>query len=289
MFKPENLKTKIFLDSGDPTETEQALNLLGFLDGQTTNPSLIAKNPEIVKRIQTGEKLSSIEVKEFYREVIKKISNLLPNGSVSVEVYADKNTSTEDILREAIEMNGWIPNAHIKLPIIKNGLLVAEKFVKDGGKVNMTLCFNQEQGAVVHSATFGSMKGNVFLSPFIGRLDDIGINGMDLILNLKKMFETNQSHVEILAASVRSYEHFKYSLFLEVDIITAPLKILAEWAKNNFEIPNKDYIYNIQNLRSMVYEELDLNKNWKEYNIQHDLTDIGIDKFVKDWNSLIAK
>ena len=116
-MRPIGLKTKIFLDSGDPQETREALSVLGFLDGQTTNPSLIAKNPNAI-----GKKFSAAEVLNFYENVVKEVSSLIPQGSVSVEVYADKDTSSEEMLDQAKEFYGWIPNAHIKYPTITEGL-----------------------------------------------------------------------------------------------------------------------------------------------------------------------
>ena len=94
-MRPPNLKTKIFLDSGNPVETREAIKLLGFLDGQTTNPSLIAKNPELQAKLSAGEKLSSEDVNTFYKSVIEEIHSMIPDGSISIEVYADKNTSKE--------------------------------------------------------------------------------------------------------------------------------------------------------------------------------------------------
>src|SRR6185369_13659357 len=108
IMRPANLHTKIFLDSGDPAETKEALALLGFLDGQTTNPSLIAKNPATV-----GKKFSKTEIFDFYKTVVGEISALIPNGSVSIEVYADANTSSDEMLAQAREFFTWIPNAHI--------------------------------------------------------------------------------------------------------------------------------------------------------------------------------
>src|SRR3989344_4919947 len=194
---PQNLKTKIFLDSGDPNETRRALEELGFLDGQTTNPSLIAKNPDIQKRRAAGEVLTNDEVYSFYEGIVKEISSLIPEGSVSIEVYADHTTTTDEMLAQARAMYGWIPNpstsleagAQIKFPIVAAGLEAAEMFVREGKRVNMTLCFSQEQASAVYSATQGAKRGDVFLSPFVGRLDDRKENGMDLIKNILRMYK----------------------------------------------------------------------------------------------------
>ncbi|MFH1187841.1 MAG: transaldolase family protein [bacterium] len=286
-MKPTNLKTKIFLDSGDPNETKEAIKLLGFLDGQTTNPTLMAKNPYARERFERGDKFTSEEILSFYKNVVQEISSLLPNGSVSIEVYADKTTSKEEILKQAKEMFLWIPNAHIKLPINEAGLSAAEELAKENFRLNITLCFTQEQAAAVYAST-KSVKDRIFVSPFVGRLDDLGINGMDLIGNIVKMYkEGGDGHVEVLSASVRSIEHFLCSLKLGADIITAPVKILKEWTNMGMPIQDKDYAYNSEGLSAIEYKNIDLNKNWREYNIKHELTDKGIDRFASDWNGLI--
>src|SRR3989339_1153613 len=97
-MRPENLKTRIFLDSGDPLETKKTLNLLGFLDGQTTNPSLVAKNPLVRERLSQGNKFTKEEILAMYKKIVQDISDQIPDGSVSVEVYADFNTKAEEII-----------------------------------------------------------------------------------------------------------------------------------------------------------------------------------------------
>ncbi|MFH1564929.1 MAG: transaldolase family protein [bacterium] len=287
-MKPTNCKTKIFLDSGDLNETKEAIKLLGFLDGQTTNPTLIAKNPYARERFERGEKFTSEEILFFYKNVAQEISSLLPEGSVSIEVYADKTTSKEKIIKQAKEMFLWIPNAHIKLPINEAGLSAAEELAKENFRLNMTLCFTQEQAAAVYGST-KSVKEGIFVSPFVGRLDDLGINGMDLIGNIVKMYkEGGDGHVEVLSASIRGIEHFLCSIKLGADIITAPLKILKEWADMGMPIPDENYVYNSEGLSVIKYEDIELNKDWPEYNIKHELTDKGIDRFASDWNGLIG-
>lgn len=271
------MDTRIFLDSGDVAETKAAITLLGSLDGQTTNPSLIAKNPHT-----QGKKFTKEEIYAFYRTVVQEISSLIPNGSVSVEVYSDKTTSSEAMLVQAKEMNAWIPNAHIKLPITKNGLTAAAALVKQGIKVNLTLCFSQQQAAAVYAATIGAKKGDVFLSPFIGRLDDKGINGMDLINNCLEMFKGSDGHVELVAASIRNLDHLLNSINLKTDVVTVPLSILKEWQANPTIQPASS-----SNLKPITYEDIDLSLPWEKYNLQHELTDTGIDKFCADWNQLI--
>jgi transaldolase len=96
-MRPQNLKTKIFLDSGDPAETKEIINLLGFLDGQTTNPTLISKNPYAKERFERGEKFSKQEIYDFYRKVVTDIARLISNGSISIEVYACASTKAEEM------------------------------------------------------------------------------------------------------------------------------------------------------------------------------------------------
>lgn len=286
-MRPENLKTKIFLDGGDPKQTKEAINLLGFLDGQTTNPSLIAKNPSAQERIKRGSKFSKEEVKDFYNDVVRQISGLIPNGSVSIEVYADSSTKADAMLEEAKEMYSWIPNAHIKMPITKEGLKAAELAVNDGMRLNLTLCFDQEQAAAVYSATKGAKKGDIYVSPFVGRLDDKGINGMDLISNIIKMFRQGDGHVEVLSASIRNINHLLSSIWLGADIVTVPLKILKEWADIGLKIPDASYSYSVTGLNQIKFEDINLEQNWQQYNISHELTDRGLESFVKDWKAII--
>lgn len=286
-MKPENLKTRIFLDGGDPGETKELIELMGFLDGQTTNPTLISKNPEAKARMERGDKFSEEEILHFYKDVVNKISSLLPTGSISIEVYADASTSSEQMVKQGREMFSWIPNAQIKYPSATEGLKAAEQAIKEGMRINMTLCFRQEQAAAVYAATHGAKKGDVYVSPFIGRLDDRGEKGMDLIANILKMFSGGDDHVEVLTASVRSYDHMLYALQLGSDIITAPFKVLKEWGEKGTPIPGSDYKYDPGNLKPISYVELDLSKNWQDFDISHELTDKGMEKFSADWNNLI--
>jgi len=286
-MKPKNLKTKIFLDGGDPGETREIIRILGFLDGQTTNPTLISKNPAARTRLEQGEKFSRDEIFDFYKQVVGEISSLIPQGSVSVEVYADLSTKSEAMLKQAMDMFSWIPNAHIKFPISAEGLKTAEQAVKAGLRVNMTLCFTQEQAAAVYAATSSAKKGDVFVSPFIGRLDDKGENGMDLISNIIKMYRDGDGHVEVLTASVRTFDHLMYAIKLGSDIITAPFTILKEWGEKGLAIPGDDYQYDRHGLRLVAYREIDLTMNWPRYNISHELTVKGMERFSADWNALI--
>lgn len=288
-MRPSGLKTKIFLDGGDPKETREIIKLLGFLDGQTTNPTLIAKNPEAKARLDVGKKFTKGEICQFYRQVVEEIAGLIPEGSVSIEVYADKKTSAGEMFGEGTEMFGWIPNAHIKFPITEEGLSAAERAVWDGMRVNMTLCFTEEQAAAVYAATRGASRGDVFVSPFVGRLDDIGLNGMDLIANILRMYGEGDGHAEVLTASVRNLDHFLEAIRLESDIITAPFKILKGWGERGMPLPGEDFIYKPEKLKSIPYRGVDLAKTWQSYDIRHELTDKGVERFAADWNALIGK
>ena len=286
-MRPKDLKTRIFLDGGDPDETREVVRLLGFLDGQTTNPTLISKNPRARHRLERGEKFTREEILDFYQETVGEISKLIPEGSISVEVYADHSTLAEAMLRQAKEMFSWIPNAHIKFPTSREGLKAAEQAVKNGMRVNLTLCFTQEQAAAVYAATKGAKRGDVFISPFIGRLDDKGENGMDLIDHILKMYQKGDGHVMVLTASVRKIDHLLYALKLGSDIITVPFNVLKEWNEKGLPMPQADYVYRPGNLKNIPFKEIDLIKNWQAYDIHHELTDQGMERFSADWNALI--
>jgi transaldolase len=286
-MRPQNLRSRIYLDGGDTDETRAAIGLLGFLDGQTTNPTLISKNPGARQRIERGEKFTKEEILSFYHETVRQINVLIPQGSISIEVYADLSTSAEEMLRQGREMFSWIPNAHIKFPTSREGLKAAEQAVKQGMRVNMTLCFTQEQAAAVYAATRGAKRGDVYVSPFIGRLDDRGENGMDLIAHIVAMYRKGDGHVMVLTASVRKMDHLLYALNLGSDIITAPFQILKEWGEKGLPMPGRNYFYPKGNLKSILYQEIDLTKDWQSYDIRHELTLKGMERFSGDWNALI--
>ncbi len=286
--RPPALFTKIFLDSGNPEDTKEALATLGFLDGQTTNPSLVAKHPALQEKIAAGQILSSVEVNDFYKQVIQEIAALIPTGSVSIEVYADKETSAEQMLVQARAMNNWIPQAHIKFPTTAAGLAAATQAVAEQIRVNMTLVFSVEQAAAVYAATRGATRGSVFVSPFVGRLDDIGINGMGLIQQCMNLYATSDHHVEVLVASVRNMEHFLYSLALQADIITAPLSLLKEWAAAGMPVPDASFSYDPKGKEAPSSPVINLTAPLTSLTIHHPLTDKGLEKFVADWNSLIG-
>lgn len=285
MTKPDNMVMKVFLDSGDQKETQEVIDLIGFLDGQTTNPSLVAKNPEIAKRLAAGEKLTEEEVLGLYKKTVEDVSSVIPDGSVSIEVIADLNTTSEAMVKQAHEMYSWIPNAHVKLPTTTAGLEAAEQLLKDDYRINFTLCFTQEQVAAIIKLCENTTAGQIFISPFIGRLDDKGENGMDFIKNCITMKKETGSNVEILAASVRTIDHFYASIAYGADIATVPMKILQEWKAQNLMIPSSNYTY-MNTLSPIPYKTLDLTKPWREFDLSSELTTKGIEKFTADWNSL---
>lgn len=286
-MKPANLFSKIFLDGGDSQETKEIKNLLGFLDGQTTNPSLISKNPQIVEKLNSGKKFSQQQLMDLYKDTVQQISAIIPQGSISTQVYSDAKTSSQEMLAQGKLMYSWIPNGRIKYPTTKEGLKAAEQSVKLGMRINMTLVFSQEQAAAIYSATKGAVFGQVIISPFIGRLDDLGDNGMSLIENILKMFEDSDKHIEVLAASIRNMNHLLECFRLKTHIVTLPSKTIKEWVGKNLSLPTADFRYPKGELKDIQFKELDLNQDWKQLNINHQLTDKGLEKFASDWNALI--
>ena len=286
-------KTKILVDGGDPSETLRVKNLIGFVDGQTTNPSLIAKNPEIQQLIASGHTLNPEEENNEYKKIVQSISPLVGDAGVSIEVFADLSTTAEEMFAQGQEMFSWVPNAYVKYPCTHEGLRAAQMSVKKNIRVNMTLCFSQEQAAAVYSATKGS-KSPVYVSPFVGRLDDHGKDGMDLVNNIKKMYEHGDGHVHVLAASIRGLKHLLYSFALSAELATVPSKVLEEWAAKGFPMPDRNFSYkgvdaSGKPLKAIPYKELDLNLPWQSLNIAHELTTKGIQKFVADYQSILKR
>ena len=286
-------KAKILVDGGDPEETVRVKRLVGYVDGQTTNPTLVAKNPEIRTLVSSGQKFSSREELEEYRKIVQSISPLVGDAGVSIEVFADFDTSGDEMLAQGREMFSWIPNAYIKYPCTHEGLRAAQMSVRESMRVNMTLCFSQEQAAAVYAATKGS-KAPVYVSPFIGRLDDRGENGMDLVRNIKQMYEAGDGHVHVLAASIRNLKHLLGSFALRAELVTAPSKVWEEWAAASFLLPGADFVYQgtanaDRPLKPLTYKPLDLNCAWESFDIRHDLTTKGIQQFVADYKSTLKQ
>lgn len=284
-------KTKILVDGGDPAETLRIKTLIGIVDGQTTNPSLIAKNPEIQRRIASGHKLSIAEQNAEYKAIVRKISPLVGDGGVSIEVFADADTTSDQMFAEGKDKFSWIPNAYIKYPCTHEGLRAARMSVQQGIRVNITLCFSQDQAAAVYAATRGA-KTPAYVSPFIGRLDDRGENGMDLIKNIQRMYKAGDGHVQVLAASIRSVDQLLTCFALGVELATVPTKVLEAWAANGLPLPDRDFVYRAVDgegkaLKPIPYKDLDLDKPWDTFDIKHDLTSRGIEKFVADFERTV--
>ena len=279
--------SKILVDGGDPQETQQIRQLLGFVDGQTTNPSLIAKNPEVKQLVESGHPLSEQQEAAEYRKIVQAISPLVGDAGVSIEVFADLSTTAELMLKQGREMFSWIPNAYIKYPCTAEGLKAAQRSVAEGIRVNITLCFSQQQAAAVYAATKGS-KSPVYVSPFIGRLDDAGQNGVDIITNIVRMFANSDHHVVVLAASIRNLPHLLYSFDAGAELVTVPAKVLQEWSSEGMPLPDKNFTYKSTG-KQIPYEDLDLNQPWERFNIKHELTTKGIQKFVSDYRATLRK
>ena len=286
-------KTKILVDGGDPEETLRIKSLIGFVDGQTTNPSLIAKNPEIQSRIISGHKLSLAEQSEEYKRIVQKISPLVGDAGVSIEVFANLSTTAEQMLAQGEDMFSWIPNAYIKYPCTYEGLRAAKMSVERGIRVNVTLCFSQEQAAGVYAATHAS-KAPVYVSPFIGRLDDRGENGMDLIRAIQQMYKASDGHVYVLAASIRTVDQLLACFALGVELVTVPITVLESWAAKGLPMPDRNFVYrgvdtNGKPLKPIPYKNINLTKPWSAFNLRNELTRKGIEKFVTDFEGTLLR
>ncbi len=268
--------TQIFLDSGDPADTRAALNAIGSLDGQTTNPSLLAK-------VLEGKTQSASDVLAGYKGIVQEMRGLLTDGqSISIEVNATATSTAQDLFAQAQEMNTWIQGAHIKFPITAAGLEAALLSLKAGMRVNMTLCFTLSQALAVHGMALeaGAKRGDVFVSPFLGRLDDAGENGLDLLGSITASYLHLQSPVLTLSASIRSLEAITGSIALGADIVTIPPSLIPAWA----EARSAEEIV----VATPQVAPATTLSDWHEYDIAHPLTAIGLDRFAQDWNNLIT-
>lgn len=287
---------KLFLDSCDPEMTKQAVSLLGSLDGQTTNPTLLVKNPEVQKYLGGNKRIKEADLLKIYREAVEAISRLT-DGAVSVEVYADWHTTAEEMLSQAQEMFGWGPHIYMKFPTIPEGLKAAHEFTSRGGRVNMTLVFDQMQAAAVYSATLNA-KAPAFVSPFVGRWDDRGYQGVDLIRHIVRMYRAFDGHrgidrgrVEVLAASIRTMDHFYASIAYGADIITAPYATFQKWVDEGKKVPDS-YQVTTTTLKQIDYREVTYTEEFGTYHIDQTpdgLLNQGLEKFVQDWNNVVEK
>ena len=191
---------EFFLDTADINEIKR-INDLGILDGVTTNPSLIAK--------------SNKNFKKLIKEICKTV-----NGPVSAEVTA---TKFSEMYKEGIELSKIAKNVVVKVPLTKDGIKTCKKLSKKRIGVNVTLCFSPNQ------AILAAKAGAKFISPFIGRLDDIGKNGIDLIADIKKIYSNYENlKTKILAASIRTTKHITEAAMVGADVATVPPKLLEE-------------------------------------------------------------
>ncbi len=209
---------KFFIDTANLNEIKEA-NELGLIDGVTTNPSLVAKEGNV-----------------DFKEHIAKICSIV-KGDVSAEVTA---LDTEGMLSEGRELAKIAPNVVIKCPLTLDGLKATRIFREEGTKVNVTLCFSAAQ------ALLAAKAGATYISPFIGRLDDIGQNGMQLIQDIVQIYGNYGYSTEVLAASIRHPMHIVDCALVGADVATIPFKVIKQLA-------------------------------------QHPLTDKGLDAFLNDW------
>ena len=252
--------------------------MLGFLDGQTTNPSLIAKSPQVQEFLKT-QKFTRADLFEKYHQIALQIREVIPTGKISAEVYADANSTVDELLEQAYKIAQWFPGIFVKLPITTAGLAAAQQLVSDDISVNMTLCFSQDQAAAVHAATKEAVNAKVYVSPFIGRLDDIDQNGADLIKNIQNMYNQWNSHVGVLGASIRSVDHVNVCMEQEISAITIPFKLIKEIHDGTVSTAEQKIFSPIE------YKDLG-ETVWSEYDIEHELTIKGLEKFAADWNAL---
>jgi transaldolase len=194
---------KFFIDSGDLGEIREAA-AMGAIDGVTTNPSLLSKGGLPTKK------------------AIQQICEIV-DGPISAEVIA---TDTTGILNEGRDLAKIHPNVVVKVPLIPDGLKAVRVFAKEGIKTNVTLCFSATQ------AIFAAKAGAAFISPFIGRLDDISEEGMQLIENIVKIYENYDYATEVLVASVRHPMHVVQAAVIGADICTVPFKVITQLVKH---------------------------------------------------------
>jgi len=208
---------KIFIDTASIKEIREAASL-GLLDGVTTNPSLVAK-----------------EGKDF-RKMLDEILAIV-DGPVSAEVIS---TDYEGILKEGRELAAIHKNIVVKVPLIKEGLKAVRTFSSEGIKTNVTLCFSPSQ------ALLAAKAGASYISPFVGRLDDISHNGMQLIEEIVQIYRNYDYQTEVLVASIRHPLHFVEAALIGADVCTMPFSVI-------------DKLFS------------------------HPLTDSGLEKFLSDW------
>ena len=213
---------KLFVDSGNLKEVE-ALAQLGILDGATTNPSLLAKEP--------GD----------YRQILKEICRLV-KGPVSAEVVA---TDSNGMVREGRDLASIDEHIVVKVPFTKEGVKACKALTTEGHRVNVTLIFSAAQ------AWLAAKVGATYVSPFVGRLDDVGTTGMNLIREIIDIFDSSTLDTQVLVASVRHPIHIIEAARMGAHVATVPAAVIEQCFK-------------------------------------HPLTDIGLERFLKDWEKAQA-
>ena len=194
---------KFFVDTADIAEIK-ALLPSGLVDGVTTNPSLVMKSGR------------------DFREVVAEICDVV-DGPVSAEVTA---LESEQMIAEGKSLAGIADNVCVKLPLTMDGLVACKALTGEGIKTNVTLCFSANQ------ALLAAKAGATFISPFIGRLDDMNIDGMDLIREIRIIYDNYDFRTEVLAASIRSANHVKESALAGADVATVPPGVLKGLANH---------------------------------------------------------
>ena len=194
---------KFFADTADVAEIRE-LNELGLLDGVTTNPSLVKKSGRDII------------------EVIKEICSIT-DGPVSGEVIA---TEADAMIAEGRKLAEIAPNIAVKVPLTLDGLKACKVLSGEGKMVNVTLCFSANQ------ALLAAKAGATFISPFVGRLDDINTDGMELIEEIRQIYDNYDFATEILVASVRTVNHVKAAALIGADVMTAPASVIKAMASH---------------------------------------------------------
>jgi len=213
---------RIFLDTANIEQIRQAAKL-GIISGVTTNPSLVSKEKVV-----------------DYEATVREICSII-SGPVSVEVVVE---GAQAMIEQAHRIATWAPNVVIKIPATADGLAVTSTLAKDNIKVNFTLCFSLNQ------ALLGALAGAAYVSPFVGRLDDIGSDGMQLVKDIVDLFKNYPDlHTKVIAASIRHPQHCVTAAKVGAHIATVPYDVLMQM-------------------------------------IRHPLTDIGISRFLADWQRI---
>lgn len=196
---------KFFLDTANLSEIREAAEL-GLIDGVTTNPSLVSKEGGV----------------DFKRH-IAAICEIVPSGAVSAEVTS---LDTEGMLREGREYAKIAPNVIVKCPLTRDGLKATRQLAAEGIKVNVTLCFSAAQ------AILAAKAGASYISPFIGRLDDVGQNGLEVLAEIVEIYRNYNWKTEVLASSIRHPIHVIEAARIGADVATMPFKVLEQLIKH---------------------------------------------------------